>query len=75
VLLPALVCVLSCAAALQPRPWTDYYNPRYPDHQAAYELCEAGSKDAASFSSCMQENVVQFPERDRRRSEPAWMHR
>jgi len=75
VLLASISLSLACAAALQPRPWTEFYNPRYPDHRAAYELCDAGTNDARAFSHCMQEQVVPFPERDRRRAEPGWMHR
>jgi len=48
----------SGCAVFGPPQWTDYYDPRYPDHQAAYELCEAASADEASFAHCMLDAIT-----------------
>lgn len=48
----------ACTQLLGPPRWTDYYDPRYPDHQAAYELCEAASDDDAAFARCMLDSIT-----------------
>ena len=50
--------LLGCQGVLRPSPWSDAYNPRYPDHQMAREICEAHASDARAFSQCMQDAIV-----------------
>jgi len=62
----AVLCLallgVGCARLLSPPPWEDYYDPRYPDHRIALELCEATSEDPDDFARCMQESVVGHPD-------------
>ena len=51
-----------CANLWAPLPWTEHYDPRYPDHRRTWELCEAASRAPTDFTRCMQESLVIYPD-------------
>ena len=48
---------------LTPPPWSDYYEPRYPDHRFALELCRASSADDQELARCMEDAIVPYADR------------
>ena len=59
----AILGCLGCAGVGEPVSWVDYYDPSYPDHRIAYELCEALDGDENAFSDCMEDAVAPYPDR------------
>ena len=64
----ALASLLGCAAARVP--WQRYYEPRYPEHRRAHEICRSVAESPAAFDRCMVDSVVPLPDRADRLPNP-----